>query len=247
MHIYVISMKRLYTAALALALAAVLFFFGMSIYPYAGERMEDALAASAEASLPEKIIIIDPGHGGEDCGAIGADGTYEKDLNLAVSLVLGNKLTDLGYTVIYTRTDDRLLYREEENIFGFRKIYDLRNRCALSEDYPQAMYVSVHMNSFGQASCRGLQVYYAPDRADSHLFAEKIQQAVVENLQPDNHRTIRSGKDLYLLEHVKNPVVLIECGFISNAEECADLSDEGYRNRLADAIAQGIVAFDSAG
>ncbi|MBQ7315041.1 MAG: N-acetylmuramoyl-L-alanine amidase [Clostridia bacterium] len=246
MRFYTISVKRLYTVVIALSLAIVLLLFGVVLLPQASVALEDALAASGEAALPSKLIILDAGHGGEDCGAIGANGVYEKDLNLAMTMTLGEELRALGYTVIYTRTEDRLLYNEEENIKGFRKIYDLRNRCALAEEYPDALFVSVHMNSFGDARYSGLQVYYAPDREDSRAFAEHIQQAVVRDVQAENRRSVKSGNDLYLLEHIENPVVLVECGFISNVEECAKLDDVSYREALAKAIAQGIVAYDTA-
>ncbi len=246
MHIYTISVKRLYTTGVALLLLVSLLLVGIGVWPHASIAMEDALYANASAQLPSKIIILDAGHGGEDCGAIGACGVYEKDLNLAMAQAVGAELTARGYTVLYTRTEDRLLYKEEENIKGLRKIYDLRNRCAFAAEYPQATVISLHMNSFGDARYSGLQVYYAPDREECRTLAVAIQEAVVRDVQPDNHRVVKSGKDIYLLEHIENPVVLVECGFISNTEECNLLVDAAYREKLANAIVDGIEASQTA-
>ena len=119
-----------------------------------------ALAVPAAASpATGRVIVLDAGHGGEDPGAIGRDGTYEKDLNLAITLDVGRLLTEMGYTVVYTRTEDKLLYKESENIKGLRKISDLKNRCAVAAEYPEALFVSLHMNSFGDGRYSGLQVY----------------------------------------------------------------------------------------
>ena len=108
-----------------------------------------------KASLPimadeSKIaIVLDAGHGGEDCGAIGVNGVYEKDLNLAIAIKLGDYLKTAGFKVIYTRTEDKLLYTEDENIKGFRKIHDLKNRVNIANRYENALFVSIHMNSYG--------------------------------------------------------------------------------------------------
>ena len=92
----------------------------------------------------DKIIILDAGHGGEDSGAIGVSGILEKDLNLQLTAEIGRQLEEKGYIVVYTRTDDRLLYKDEENIKGIRKISDLKNRCKFAEEYPESVFISFH-------------------------------------------------------------------------------------------------------
>ncbi len=194
----------------------------------------------------EKIVIIDAGHGGEDCGAVGVNGAYEKDLNLAVALEVGKYLEDEGYVVIYTRTDDRLLYEPEENIKGIRKISDLKNRCKIAARYPTSLFVSIHMNSFGSAKYSGLQVYYSENNAESAAIAGKVQNKVRDSLQSSNNRTTKAGKDIYVLEHVNNPAILIECGFLTNPEECAKLSEKEYQKSLSFAIVCGIIEYKEA-
>jgi N-acetylmuramoyl-L-alanine amidase len=191
----------------------------------------------------KSTIIIDAGHGGEDCGAIGVSGVYEKDLNLSIATILGELLTEKGYAVIYTRTEDALLYTEEENIHGMRKISDLKNRCKIGAEYKNSIYISIHMNSYKSSSCNGLQVYFSENNASSQNLASKIQSSVKEDLQPQNNRNIKYGKGIYLLENLTNPAVLIECGFLTNPTECENLSKKEYQKELSSAIFCGIIEY----
>lgn len=193
------------------------------------------LPAAAQAG--GLVFVLDAGHGGEDCGALGADGTQEKTLNLAITNMLGSLLTAAGHTVVYTRQEDRLLYTEEQNIRGQRKMYDLRNRLAIAEAQPGAILVSIHMNKFTDPRYSGLQVYYGQNEAASRRLAEKIQATVGRNLQPENRRAIKpAGESIYLLHRATVPAVLIECGFLSNPEECEKLSREDYQRQLSFSI-----------
>ena len=200
-----------------------------------------AKSISVEDEKSERVFILDAGHGGEDCGAIGINGTYEKDLNFAITMELGCQLSDLGYNVIYTRTEDKLLYTEEENIKGLRKIYDLKNRVRIAEGYPNATFVSLHMNSFFDPKYDGLQVFYSGNNEESYTFAVSVQAQVKEKLQPSNNRSIREGKGLYLMENLSCPAILIECGFISNPSECEKLCEKEYQKQLCFAILCGII------
>ena len=196
-------------------------------------------------SVPEKkkisVVVLDAGHGGEDCGAIGKNGTYEKDLNFAITTELGRQLSDLGYTVVYTRTEDKLLYTEEENIKGLRKIYDLKNRVQVAESYEDATFVSLHMNSFSDSRYDGLQVFYSKNNEESYALAASVQAQVKEKLQPSNNRGVREGIGLYLMENLSCPAILIECGFISNSLECEKLCEKEYQKQLCFAILCGII------
>ena len=196
------------------------------------------------SNLPyEKIIIIDAGHGGEDPGAVATNGVLEKDLNLQISLEIGKALEEKGYIVVYTRTDDRLLYKEDENIKGIRKISDLKNRCKIAERYPGSIFVSIHMNSFGSSNYSGLQVYYSSSNQESQNLANSIQNKVVNDLQKTNNRVPKSGKDMYILENVSNTAVLVECGFITNNEELKKLSEKEYQKQLSFSIVCGIIEY----
>ena len=200
--------------------------------------------AAEEASVtPGNVVIIDAGHGGEDPGAIGVTGIYEKDVNLAIAFALGEELKAKGYTVIYTRTEDKMLYLPEENIKGMRKLSDLKNRCKITAEYDNCIFISIHMNSYGASNYSGLQVYYADQNEASKSLAGKIQTSVRKELQPDNHRQIKNGSSLYVLENSSGTPVLIECGFLSNEAECKKLSEKEYQKQLSFAISCGIIEY----
>lgn len=229
--------------AIANFLSAVLIF--MLIYRSLGGVINDVdgIHSAFAPGGVEQTVIIDAGHGGEDVGAIGVCEIYEKDLNMQISEKLGEYLNAAGFRVIYTRTEDRLLYTDEQNIKGMRKIYDLKNRMAIANAYTNAIFISIHMNFYGHPSCSGLQVYHAFD-SDSKLLADAIQLSVKNTLQPTNKRTIKEGKDIYVLENCNLPAILIECGFISNPEECKKLSEKEYQKELCFSILCGIIEYE---
>ena len=244
MRFYVVDFKKGYVHRTFLKIALVLILlvavsFGVVTKIY---RKELFISANADVS-GEKIIILDAGHGGEDCGAIGASGVYEKDLNLAITLEIGKQLEDAGYVVVYTRTDDRLLYGPDEDIKGIRKISDLKNRCKIAARYPDSIFVSIHMNSFSSSKYSGLQVYYSSENGESAKIAGRVQDKVRESLQPENNRATKRGESIYILEHISNPAVLIECGFLTNPEECEKLSEKEYQKSLSFAIVCGIIEY----
>ncbi|MBO5010035.1 MAG: N-acetylmuramoyl-L-alanine amidase [Clostridia bacterium] len=225
-----LSIALILIITLAVTVSAVGKVYGSELFLTAGTDINN-----------EKIIIIDAGHGGEDSGAVAKDGTLEKDIALKVAFAVGNAFSDKGYAVVYTRTEDKLLYEPEENIKGIRKISDLKNRCKLAELYPEAVFVSIHMNSFGDSKYSGLQVYYSENNEQSRIIADSVQARVKKDVQTENNRTTKKGKGIYILENIENPAILIECGFLSNEEECKKLSEKEYQNMLSFSIVCGII------
>lgn len=204
--------------------------------------LDRSAMAAAENSKPV-TVIIDAGHGGEDCGAIGKNGVYEKDLNLQISFEIGELLIERGYDVVYTRTEDALLYLPEQNIKGIRKISDLKNRCSMVSEYENPIFVSIHMNAFGDSRYSGLQVYYSENDETSRDLAESIQRSVVDAMQSGNKRAVKPGEEIYVLKNLSAPAVLIECGFLSNLEECEKLSKKEYQKQLSFWIVCGIIEY----
>ncbi len=197
-----------------------------------------------EPTVPHYTVIIDAGHGGEDGGAVGVTGLVEKDLNLDLARRLQELLQKQGFEVIMTRTEDKLLYDRNADYQGRKKVLDLAARQSIGDAYPEAVFVSLHANTFSAAQYHGLQVWYSPNHAGSAVLAEYIRTAVTASLQPDNHRQSKSaGSNIYLLDRLQSPAVLVECGFLSNPAECRDLEDPAYRDALALALCQGIVAY----
>lgn len=217
------------------ALTAFFIWCGATFVRHRGTSAEDAAAPS------RPIIVIDAGHGGEDGGASGEDGTKEKDLNLLVAQSLADILTAAGYDVRMTRTDDRLLYDlygDLTDYTGHKKTYDLRNRLRFTEEAGADLLLSIHMNKFPQPQYSGLQVYYSPTAPESRTVAEVIRSYTKLYLQPENERETKAAtSSIYLLHRIQRPAVMVECGFLSNEEELSRLKDDTYRRQLALVIA----------
>jgi len=223
-------------ASICLILATVIFFGAPTV------KGIKAVYASNEPSA-KQIIVIDAGHGGEDPGAIGVNGCYEKDLNLSIATELGEQLKEKGFNVVYTRTEDKMMYSPEENIKGFRKLSDLKNRVAIANGIENVLLISIHQNSYGDGKYSGLQVYYKDGDKKSEALAESVQAAVKNQLQPNNTRSIKRGEGIYLLEKSSGSGILIECGFLTNAEECEKLSKKEYQKQLSFSIVCGIIEY----
>ncbi len=182
-------------------------------------------------------IIIDAGHGGEDGGTVGIDGTLEKDINLLLATELEEILRVNGYKTRLTRSEDILLYDRNSDYQGHKKQQDMAARIGIAEEYENAIFISIHMNWFSESKYKGLQVYYSENAQGSPELANKIQALTATHLQPENARKTKpSGGSIYLLEKITHPAVLIECGFLSNAEDCSNLKSKEYRSRLCTVI-----------
>ena len=193
--------------------------------------------ADVDASPVRPMLILDPGHGGEDSGAVAPDGTMEKHLNLDIAQRVGDLADLLGYSAMLTRMTDEMLYDRYGDMTeygGRKKTYDLRNRLRLAEESGGTVFCSIHMNKFPSAECRGLQVYYSPNSAESSSYAALVQSYSKTFLDSTNHReTKKADSSIYLLHRIEIPAILVECGFLSNPEECALLNTSGYRQKTA--------------
>lgn len=189
----------------------------------------------ALAPLNERFVfVLDAGHGGEDGGAVSAEGSYEKDLNLSVTLLLRDIMEANGMRVLLTRDTDTLLYDRNVNFEGRKKALDLAARRAIAEKTENCVFVSIHMNAFPQTQYSGLQVWYSKNEPASLTLAQSVQSLTQELLQPHNNRRIKPAtSSIYLLHHLSVPAILVECGFLSNPDEARLLSREEYQKKLA--------------
>ena len=209
-----------------LSLVLLLLSFGM------GGAPSSVLALKKETEEP--LVIIDPGHGGADAGAIGGSGTLEKDLNLALARELALRFEEAGIPVLLTRDTDELVLHAGEDVAGKRKQKDLYNRAAIANRYPNATLISIHMNAYPVSKYRGLQVYYNKNSTESALLARRITDRVKAELDPVYTRVPNfRGEELYLLSHAEGRAVLVECGFLSNPEEEAKLLEKDYQKKLS--------------
>ena len=191
-------------------------------------------------SSGSKTIVIDPGHGGSDPGKVGIDGSLEKDINLAISMYLKKELQDKKYKVIMTREEDIGLYNQNDTN---KKISDLHKRVEIMNSSDAEVVVSIHQNSFTGESSRGAQVFYQSTSQEGKNFAGIMQKKIASCIGDENHRVEKSNSDYYILKNSTPVAIIVECGFLSNSQEAALLSDSGYQKKMASAIAQGIYEY----
>lgn len=193
---------------------------------------------TVSVSARPRMVLIDPGHGGFDGGAVAQDGTTEKHLNLAISLCLHDLLYICGVPVELTRTTDMGLEEDANASIRDKKVSDMRKRLALYNN--ASVVISIHQNHFSESKYSGTQVFYSATHSDSAILAESIRAAVVDWVQPQNKRELKKATDsIYLLYHAQTPAVLVECGFLSNPEEREKLKTPAYQQQMAFAIMAG--------
>lgn len=234
----------------SLAVSVAITAMGLLLLPVVSAPVTDGDGLPALSEGADRYtFVLDPGHGGEDGGAVGADGTEEKHLNLEIGKCLYDLMLLNGQSVLLTRTEDTLLYdyyHDLEDYTGHKKMYDLRNRLKITEQTDDAVYVGIHMNKFTDPRYGGLQVYYSPKTPKSNVLAGMIQMSVKNACQPDNNRAVKAATSgIYVLNECHTPAVLVECGFLSNPEECHLLNTESYRCKLATAIFHALCTFEN--
>lgn len=196
----------------------------------------------ASGNKGSAVIVLDPGHGGEDPGVVSDySGLAEKDLNLRIAQFLRDLLEQDGYTVIMTRTEDILQYSPGTTRIYDKRKQDLTGRKKLIDESNADIAVSIHMNGFEDTKYKGAQTFFPPSSVDSERLAKSVQNAIVSNVDPENKRVALVKKDrIVILRDLKVPTALIECGFLSNKEEEAKLKTLEYQENIAKAIKIGI-------
>ncbi len=222
-------------------LAVFILFICLLFYAYI---FHTAQPTNATAETGNRVVIIDAGHGGEDGGAVGADGTVEQYLNLQIAKYLEAQLAVFGVQTVMTRTTEDSIHNPDAATVRERKVSDIHNRMEIMETTPNAVFVSIHQNKFQNKTEWGTQVFYSPNTTASAALADCIQQSVTETLQPKNMRVIKkTDNSIYLLYYAKKPAVLVECGFLSNPQELEKLKDETYQKQMAFSVALGILKY----
>lgn len=192
-----------------------------------------------------QLILIDPGHGGIDGGAVSRNGIIEKNINLIISLKLRDKLKDLGYQVVLTREEDKGFYTRRADV-NIMKAEDLNNRCRMKRDSNCDLFISIHQNFFRDRSSSGAQVWYSRN-IESKEFAHILQQNLRKDLGKNKREEKEAGSAYKILRcYTSIPSVIVECGFLTNAEEEIKLTTSEYQDKIADTITKSIKEyFDS--
>ena len=215
--------------------------FGALVYCGFSHQKQMTMAVSA-ASVADRVIVIDPGHGGFDAGA-SANGIKEKDINLAVALYLKQLVEQGGGRAILTREEDVSTAPEDKGGKSVKKA-DLLARKNLPEESGAEIFVSIHMNKFPQTQYKGAQVFYGNQPEESMRLGEKIQAALIEVMADGNTRKAKkTDGNIFILQDTTVPSVIVECGFLSNPQEAELLKQEEYQKKLAEAIYAGLIQF----
>lgn len=206
----------------------------------AGERYTPAVSL-----ITTPTLVIDAGHGGVDGGAVSDAGTVESGLNLDIALRLRDLMLFMGVAPVMTRTEDTLVSSPEDDTIRKMKVADQKYRVALIDSLTDPVLMSIHMNKYPESSnVSGVQVFYDSDGA-SRAFAQSLQQMLIESLKPAKKREAAAiGEDIYLTKMTDCPAVLIECGFLSNPGDEANLNDPDYRKLIAVTLAAGWLSSD---
>lgn len=207
-----------------------------------GANVYTATAAVTEPKAEPVTVVIDAGHGGEDGGAVSADGIYESTINLQIALRLNDLCHLLGVETAMVRTEDISIHSDDSATIAAKKVSDLKNRVSFVNSIPNPLMVSIHQNMFEESKYYGTQVFYAPTTGSQEL-AESLQSIVATSIDTTNHRVAKPAEAVYLMQNINCTGILVECGFLSNPAECTKLCTEGYQKQLTLAIANGVTDY----
>lgn len=188
----------------------------------------------------KETIVIDAGHGGRDPGKVGVNNTLEKDINLNIALKLKSLLEQNDYNVIMTRSDDSGLYSESDSN---KKVSDMRKRVEIINSSKAALAISIHQNSFTAEEIKGAQVFYYTVSDEGKEYANILQDQLKKTLNDGNKRQAKGNDAYYMLKKTQIPIVIVECGYLSNNKEAQLLNTEDYQEKMAWAIHLGIINY----
>ena len=202
---------------------------------------KSSIFVQSPSPTPEEItIVIDAGHGGNDPGKVGINEALEKDINLSIALKLKKYLEQQDIRVVMTRETDMGLYEESDSN---KKVRDMKNRLAIMEEIKPELVISIHQNSYSEESVSGMQVFYYETSTEGKRLAEIMQQTMIVSLKPQKERTAKANDTYYLLKKTSAPIVIVECGFLSNRAEAELLVSSDYQEKMAWAIHMGVLRY----
>lgn len=222
------------------SLEMALGIFMLLVVTIMAKNTEEISAKINQTDKAEKpyIVAVDAGHGGQDPGKVGINDCLEKDVNLEIAFMVKELLEAEGVTVHMTRESDSGLYSESD---VNKKVADLNKRCGLIDGWNSDIAVSIHQNSYSDSSVNGGQVFYYASSDEGMKLAQNIQIELAQVCQKT--RQAKANKDYYMLLNVKCPIVIVECGFLSNWEEAELLITEDYQRKVAESIVKGVMEY----
>ena len=204
------------------------------------EKYVQSDQVKSEQERKMDLVVIDSGHGGSDPGKVGINEVLEKDINLKISKQVEKELKNKGYQVVMTREKDQMLAGETS---GNSKIQDMKARVDLINEKAPGLAVSIHQNSYPSSDVHGAQVFYPQGSEKSKQLADSIQSALIKGLDPTNHREAKANDQYYLFQDNPYPIVIVECGFLSNPKELKALQNNKYQQKAVKCIVDGIITY----
>lgn len=195
---------------------------------------------------PPVTVVIDPGHGGEDGGAVSKTGVEESGLNLEISLRIKDLLQFAGQETQMVRTADVSVHTEGETTRA-RKVSDIHHRVDMVNEQERAVLLSIHQNSLPSSPVtHGAQVFWNQQEG-AEALAVSVQDALNQKINAGNAKHPKPAPtSVYLMKHTTAPGILVECGFLSNPAEAEQLQDPAYQTKLAASITAGYLANSAA-
>lgn len=224
---------RLLSAVLVVLLLASAVYIGKETLFYTAGK-------NVRVGEKGKCVVIDAGHGGDDPGKVGINGAKEKDINLVIAEKVKKYLEANDIHVVMTREADEGLY---DSGASNKKVQDMKKRIALIDETNPDVTVSIHQNSYPEEYVHGAQVFYYTGSISGQRLAESIQKQLVSKVDSENKRQVKANDSYYLLKKTGIPIVIVECGFLSNREEAEKLCDAEYQEQVAWAIHMGILQY----
>lgn len=227
-----ISKKRLIFSFLTL-------FFSLSVALLSSESKE-IIQTSGE--LKKYKIVVDAGHGYPDGGAVSENGVEESSLNLAIAMKLKYALEEDGYEIIMTRSsEENIADSDKQSSIRQIKTSDLNNRVKIANESNADFMISIHMNKYSESKYWGWQTFYSKNSESGKKLATLIQNGISNCIKErDNKRTPLSIEGIKIVDKTNMPVVIVECGFLSNSEDLKLLQTEEYQDKIVEGIMEGI-------
>ena len=194
-------------------------------------KLTTNVSKESKGTKDKIVIVIDPGHGGEDPGKVGVNDVLEKDLNLQVAQKVQKLMEEAGIEIVMTREDDNVPTAKKK---------DLEERIQLINSTNPTLALCIHQNSYPDAAIKGAQVFYYTPSEEAKAAATIVQEEL-RTVDPSNTRAIKAHDTYYMLKNTKVPTIIVECGFLTNPEEAEKLTNEEYQGQLAKAICDGII------
>lgn len=234
---FIINKKRIYIILLSLLVATAVFEAKI------GNRNKEKSIETIALPVSSKVIVLDAGHGYPDEGAESNNNVSEASINLNIVLKVQNLLEQSNATVVLTRSDEYGIYDVDAKTIKEKKISDLKNRVEIGNNSGADIFVSVHLNKIPQEKYWGWQTFFREKDEESIKLAKSIQEALNSSIQKENKRESLKLEGKYIIDNVHIPIAVVECGFLSNAEEEKLLQTNEYQDKLAWGIYIGIMNY----